>query len=104
MFLYAESIIHTVNMGNERGLGKKDTALFGAGLCAPFISLASGAAVSALLPILVGLGAIGIIIAALISILDGFDEIMELIRHLVRLEIPFIIGFSISTMVLLGSI
>ena len=48
-------------MGNERGLGKKDTALFGAGLCAPFISLASGAVVSALLLILVGLGAIGII-------------------------------------------
>ena len=83
---------------------KEDWALFCAGVAAPFVSFAVGVAVSALLGVLIALGAIGLLVAVIISIIDGLNEVEELVAHVVRKEIPFIVGFIFSTIILVSTI
>jgi len=85
-------------------MSKSDTAVisasFGAGLTSPFIGIALGATVDALIGLLLTLGIIGVIGVVAIVIIQAVAEAQEIVKIILELDWPYIFGLALGLMML----
>ena len=81
-------------------MSKSDTAVisasFGAGLASPFIGIALGATVDALIGLLLTLGIMGVIGVVAIVIIQAVAEAQEIVKIILELDWMYVLGLMMG--------